>query len=246
MRCTFVGKWLLLFSFWYQASECKYWIWDSYICMKHFLMVIPETSICQSICFSHSSFALSQLHIAVLLYGSEKWSLWLTFQPVGHRGTNEQSVSMGLIYFCLLSLLFFFCNALTQKADVSVEEISGCFQPRRTVWAHPPNPQSPWIYLQVHCSLPHALFPVSKFKKRKEKKRENTIFFQLIFMASMSKFVCAFSIMKTEMIEGAQNLVTAVKRYCNCVWQPWEKRLLITALMLLISIDGEVKQPNEI
>lgn len=51
--------------------------------------------------------------------------------------------------------------AVFQEADVGAEEIFGRVQPRGTVRAHPPHPQSPGVHLQVHRSLAHALLPVS-------------------------------------------------------------------------------------
>ncbi len=72
---------------------------------------------------------------------------------------------LNLFCFLLFSLSLSFSSlthiTLSQKADVRVEEVSGCVQPRGTMWAHPPNPQSPRVHLQVHRPLAHALFPVS-------------------------------------------------------------------------------------
>lgn len=47
--------------------------------------------------FLSGSFALTLLHSVFLLYGSEKWSWWLTFQPVQHQKRNDNFVWMILI-----------------------------------------------------------------------------------------------------------------------------------------------------
>lgn len=118
--------------------------------------------------FLSGSFARTLLHSVFLLYGSEKWSWWLTFQPVQHQKRNDNSVWMILIvsFLPILHLLPDFFSPrifLPQKADVGVEEVSRCVQSRRTVWAHTPNPQSPRVYLQVYRSFTHALLAVSTF-----------------------------------------------------------------------------------
>lgn len=178
--CVCVGEWL----FFHHASEGKYKceLCERYICwgVKYYFAIFPPPPPCQSSSLPRS-FTLTLSHPVFLLYGSEKWSWWLTFQPVEHQKMNDYSdwiifISFFLFLFslCLLilfSVLLFSLSIslsfshiiLSQKADVGVEEVSGCVQPRGTVWAHPPNAQSPRVHLQVHCTLAHALLPVSVF-----------------------------------------------------------------------------------
>lgn len=112
-----------------------------------------------------ASFPLS---VSFMLYGSENgvddWlsNLWNMREGRGMTIPSEWLWFISfLLSFFAISLLCFLHIILWQKADVSVEEVSGCVQPRGTVWAHPPDPQSPWVHLQVHCSLADALLPVS-------------------------------------------------------------------------------------
>lgn len=105
--------------------------------------------------FPSRSFTL--LHSVFLLYGSEKWSLVINFPTCG---TSEKEWQFWWFWF-LSSFFSFFLIILSQKADVGVEEVSGCVQPRGTMWANPSYPQSPRVHLQVHRPLAHALLPVS-------------------------------------------------------------------------------------
>lgn len=77
---------------------------ERYICwgVKYYFAIFPQPPRCHFFFLLLSgSFALTLLHSVFLLYGSEKWSWWLTFQPVVHQKRNDNSVWLILIVFFL-------------------------------------------------------------------------------------------------------------------------------------------------
>lgn len=202
--------WRMIF---HRASDGVCELCERYICwgVKYYFAILPAQPPCQS-----SSLSVFHSHSAELrLSALWKWKMELVIN-FPSCGSSEKEWQFWLddlnVLLFSLPLMSGFCfpfylsnppNSIaniifSQEADVGVEEVSGRVQPRRTVWAHPQNPQSPRVHLQVHRPITHALLPVSVCVP----------FCWLTIMLIPVQFILGTTIMQIDILDRTQSPVT--------------------------------------